>query len=570
MTTPSPIKTSAPERAANRAAGALSISQVLSLLPLLFVLLIFLGYFAVLLAYGRGLLKFPFDYDQGEGFELYDAIRLSRGQNIYLDNAVFPFYSSNYPPVFRLMMAPLIWLFGPQIWVGRILSLAATIVIGLFIFLAARRLYPMRFETREWFSLSRILALALPLLAALAFFAANYVYEIAPLARAHLPMVMFAFAGIYFIDRAIGAPGTTRPRALLAGVGVALLVVAGFTKLQAIDALAAGFAYLLLHKPKWCALALAASASVAAIIVLVMNAATGGQFWLNVVLANVNEYDIQRTWMFYGQWFQLQGVLIVCAALYVLWDIARMIRARSLAPLTIWSLYFLAGSAMGMLTGKWGAGPTYLIAAIAASCVCTVGVLFRVMTLIRRIAETRRWRDPLAVALSLTAVLSAGLFFYQATLNVHLPTSGRLLGGVARLLGVEGRSSYAPYQYYDSIGYTQLGHLMDNADTVNGFEMVKIITSAKGPVWSEEAMLTLTAGRDVVTNPTQLLNLSKSNMLDTTKMIEMIRNKAFGAAIFRAQFYPQDVMIAFGQNYHWATTVRMNGFDYMVLMPNDK
>ncbi len=39
-------------------------------------------------------------------------------------------------------------------------------------------------------------------LATLAFFAANYVYEIGPLARAHLTMVAFAFAGIYFIDRA--------------------------------------------------------------------------------------------------------------------------------------------------------------------------------------------------------------------------------------------------------------------------------------------------------------------------------------------------------------------------------
>jgi hypothetical protein len=570
MTTPSAIKSSAPDRVAIRADGALTVSQGLSLLPLLFVLLIFLGYFAVLLVYGRGLLKFPFDYDQGEGFELYDAIRLARGQSIYLDNAVFPFYSSNYPPVFRLMMVPLIWLFGPQIWVGRIVSLAATMGIGLFIFLVARRQYPKQFEAQHWFSLSRILSLSLPLLAALAFFAANYVYEIAPLARAHLPMVMFAFAGIYFIGHALEEEGSTRPRAWLVGIGVALLIVAGFTKLQAIDALAAGFAYLLLRKPKWCAIALAASTVAVAIVVVLLNAATGGQFWLNVVLANVNEYDIQRTWMFYGQWFQLQGVLIVCAALYVIWDLVRMIRARSLRPLTIWSLYFLAGSAMGMLTGKWGAGPTYLIAAIAASCVCTVGLLYRVAAVLKRVAEIRRWHDPLGVSMAVLAVLSAGVFFYQATLNVHLPTSGRLLGSVARLLGVEGRSSYAPYQYYDSIGYTQLGHLLDIADTINGFEMVKIIQSAKGPVWSEEAMLTLTAGKDVVTNPTQLLNLSKSNMLDTMKMIDMIRSKAFGAVIFRAQFYPQDVMIAFGQNYHWATTVRMNGFDYMVLMPNDQ
>ena len=45
---------------------------------------IFLLYFGVYAAYARGLFEFPFDYDQGEGFELFDGIRLARGQNIYL------------------------------------------------------------------------------------------------------------------------------------------------------------------------------------------------------------------------------------------------------------------------------------------------------------------------------------------------------------------------------------------------------------------------------------------------------------------------------------------------------
>jgi hypothetical protein len=115
-----------------------------------------------------------------------------------------------------------------------------------------------------------------------------------------------------------------------------------------------------------------------------------------------------------------------------------------------------------------------------------------------------------------------------------------------------------------------LGHLLDPADTQNGWQLVQIARDAPGPVWSEEAMFLLRAGKDVVTNPTQLLNLSKSGMLDTSKMIEMIKARSFGAVIFRAQFYPQDVLIAIGQNYHWVRAVRMNGFDYQVLYPNNK
>jgi hypothetical protein len=99
---------------------------------------IFLLYFGVYAAYARGLFEFPFDYDQGEGFELFDGIRLARGQNIYLDNAVFPYYASNYPPVYRLLLVPLIWLFGPKLVVARVLTWVMSLGIRLAIFAAVR------------------------------------------------------------------------------------------------------------------------------------------------------------------------------------------------------------------------------------------------------------------------------------------------------------------------------------------------------------------------------------------------------------------------------------------------
>lgn len=553
---------------------------LLAVVPAALVTLIFLVYFAVYLVYARSLFAFPFDYDQGEGFEVYDAVRLARGEGIYLDNARFPFYASNYPPVYRLMLVPLIWLFGPQVWVGRSVAFASSLAIGALIFLAARRMW--RVEGGE----RRAIAQLVPLLAALTFFAANYVYHVGPLARAHLPMVMFAFAGIYALacafDSSQPSPNVdavgNRPQrvrqALTVALGVGLLLIAGFTKLQAVDAVAAGFAFLLIHRPRWGGVALVAGGALTAVIVLGLNALTAGQFWVNVVLANVNEYDIAVTWQTYAEWFRLQAVLIICSAIYVIWDGGRAIRARSLRAITIWSLYFVAASAMGMLTGKWGAGPTYLIAAIAASCVCTVGLISRLAHRVSRMLHYPL-RDgsgdasaPSPFALPLALVLAASLFFVQSTLNVHLPTSGRVFGAVARVIGVaDAPSSYPPYPYYDSAGFTQLGHLLDPADSANGWALVEMIRQVEGPVWSEEAMLTLLAGKDVVTNPTQLLNLSKNGMLDTTHMIAMIEQRAFGAVVFRALFYPEDVKAAIFRNYYWARSFRMNGFDYWVLLP---
>lgn len=547
--------------ATRSAAQPAGLSRLVRLIPfalLTGVIAMLAGYFVVYLVYARALFAFPFDYDQGEGFELYDAIRLAAGRNIYLDNAVFPFYSSNYPPVYRLMVAPLIRLFGPRIWTARLVTFVCSLVIGALIFIAARRALMMERagETRDRLQCAALLLA--PAAAALALFAANYVYYIGPLARAHIPMVMFAFAGILCLD--IGLSGERiRPRRVAAGV--TLLIVAGFTKLQAVDALAAGFGFLLFRHPRLCFKALLVSGLATAGIVIVLNVATQGQFWLNVVLANVNEYDIQRTWLFYGQWFRLQGALIVCSVLYVGWDVVAAIRARSLRPVTVWSLYFAAGAATGMLMGKWGAGPTYLVAAIAASCVCAIGLLWRVTWWVADNAGA-------SARAALFALLVAVVFFAQAALNVHLPTSGRVFGTVARILNIPpGASAWQGYPYYDVIGETQLGHLLDPADEQAGWELVRLAREAPGPVWSEEAMITLHAGKGVVTNPTQLLNLSKNGQLDTSNMIRMIEAREFGVVIFRAQFYPHDVLLAIRDHYQWGRTVRMNGFDYLVLYP---
>ena len=550
-------------------ATALRLQTVLTVLPLLLTLGVFALFLTVYFAYAWNLFKFPFDYDQGEGFELYDAIRLARGQNFYLDNAVFPFYSSNYPPVYRTLLVPFIWLFGPKLYVGRVLAFACSLVVGALVCVAARALWKR--HTLDASAPIRSLAWLIPLIVSLAFFAANYVYHVAPLARAHLPMVMFALAGIYCLDRAFAAGVQPNRQWVWAGFGIALLMTAGFTKLQAIDALAAGFVFLLLRRPKWFAIALVACAAFAGVFVLLMQAATQGQFWLNVVAANVNDYDIEVTWRTYYQWFSLQGALIVCSVVYVIWDIVAAIRARSFQPITIWSLYFLAGSALGMLTGKWGAGPSYLIAAIAASCVCTAGLFARLWVLMWGKGERGKGKHAFPFPLSpLIAILFTVIMLIQAKSNIHLPVTGRFFGPIAQALGVaDEKSVYPPYPYYDTIGYTQLGHFVDPADIANGWDLVNMLANVKGPVWSEEAMLTLWAGKDVVTNPTQLLNLSKNGMLDTREMIRMIRAKEFGAVVFRAQFYPKDVKTALVENYYWARMIRMNGFEYWVLLPNE-
>ena len=86
--------------------------SVADLVPKLLIglaLAAFVGYLVIYVIYAVQLFRFPFDYDQGEGFELMDTILFSRGEWPYRDNDAYPFYSSNYPPLFHVVVVPLIW-----------------------------------------------------------------------------------------------------------------------------------------------------------------------------------------------------------------------------------------------------------------------------------------------------------------------------------------------------------------------------------------------------------------------------------------------------------------------------
>lgn len=81
-------------------------------------------------------------------------------------------------------------------------------------------------------------------------------------------------------------------------------------------------------------------------------------------------------------------------------------------------------------------------------------------------------------------------------------------------------------------------------------------------------MFSLLAGEPVVTNPTQLLNLYKNDLLDTSEIVARIDAQEFGVVIFRAQFYPPPVLEAIGRNYQPVDHICMNGFYYRILWPH--
>jgi hypothetical protein len=544
-----------------------ALGTVLSLLTIV----AFAGYLAVYCIYAGDLFRWPFDYDQGEGFELNDAILFSRGEWPYRDNAVYPYYASNYPPLFHLLIVPLLPLFGPRLVAGRIVSFLATLVTAATIALIVRR------KARGWL---------IPSISGLAFLASNYVYQIGPLCRLHMTMVMFEAIAIAFIgefeDREHGRRNLV--------LGLVMILLAGYTKQMAVFCTAAALGYVFLRDIRKALVAGGCLVVAAGLIFWLLNAATDGQWWINTIQANVNEFDYRQTLFLLGQWFRLHPVLVVLAGGYVLfelfWD-----------RLSAYSLWFLFALGLGLLSGKWGAGFGYFASSIAAACVASGLALGRLQdaaarerrqvsvkpiaaspqslgqawpsTAARRVRafvhRRAAWAPPL-----LTVALPA-LYLLQASFLLHLPTSGPVFGPLARALGVADRlvqGDCTTFAYHDAMGYTQLGHLLTTADYEAGRQILDYALTADGPVFSEEAMFSLLAGEPVVTNPTQLLNLYKNNLLDTSDIVARIEAEEFGVVVFRAQFYPPPVLEAIGQSYQPVDHICMNGFNYHILWPH--
>ncbi len=528
-------------------------------------LALMIGHFIVYVNYGVSLAQFPFDYDQGEGFELNDTVLLSQGQSPYRDNAVYPFYASNYPPLYHVVLVPFVWAFGPQYWYGRLFGFLATLIAAAAIGYAVYR------ETQR-----RPVAL----LSGLAFLASNYIYHIGPLFRQHISMVMLEtltvviIAGIDFDSE----PKRGRRRLIF---GLLLLLVAGYTKQLAIVTAAAVFIYLFLLGPRRAILWGAIFAVIAGAIFLLLNVSTGGQWWINIITANVNQYIFNQFTGLLRQFVSLHGALLVLAVGLIVYELY-------VTGLSLYSIWFVAAAINGVLAGKWGAGDSYFATMIAAMCIMAGIVTGRSLNTTphppapypaRREGESsggleapKGWGMGSRLA-PIIGLLGCGLFILYGLAVIHLPLDGPVFGAVARTLNIQSNTKFA--NFYDSagwvMGYATIGQIPTASDVANGW---RIVEAAKGsgntekPILSEEAAFSFRMNKPVVTNPTQLLNLYQNNYYDPAALVKMIDDQAFGAVIFRARFYPQPVLDAVDRAYKVQTTIPMNGYEYTILLPD--
>jgi hypothetical protein len=529
--------------------------KAISWLPVLLIglaLLVFIGYFIVYVFYAWSLFQFPFDYDQGEGFELMDTVLFSQGEWPYRNNNSYPFYSSNYPPLFHIVIVPLVWLFGPQYWTGRLISFLGTVVTAMAISYAVHQ------EGKRWW---------LSTLSGLAFLASNYVYHVGPLFRQHMFMVMFETLAVVLMAVTIDREekdGKKRPWQLL--LVMVLLLAAGYTKQLAYATVAAVFIFFFLRQTWRAVLWAIPFALITGAIFLWIDRSTNGMWLLNTVTANINPFIPGQAEGLFRQWFQLHAVITAVATIFAVYQLY-------FDRLSIYTIWFVIAVINSVTAGKWGAGESYFATAIAASCILT-GLAFAHLL---NWSKQRDWGWHTAV---LTVIPL--LFLLQANQFFHMPTHTPTLAAIARALGRPPEVMIAPQTscsaprepeaipYVDDAGVSLLGRPPTRADTEAGLAITELIAQGETSAFAEDAGFNLYLNRNVITNPTQLLNLYNNNAVDLTEMLAMLDEQAFDTIVLRAQFYPPPVLDVIGRRYETKELVQMNGFVYCVMLPREQ
>lgn len=271
----------------------------------------------VLLSFGRLSLKsiaFPYPLDYGEGAILDAALRLSRFTNIYpADLSTPPWFVSNYPPLYYLAHVPFVWLAGPALWYGRLLSQISAVVAALSIGVVVTGL---------------TVDAAAGVLAGLTFLAIPIVAAWAQYDRVD----MLAFA-LTWIGLWLGLRGKR------IGLSAACFVAASFTRqTAAIPALVAACVWLHVSGRTEAARRLVITVGIAgATILLALDVITRGGFVLHVITGTVGH-------MRWDQLVQLQRVLVTLVP-WLLATLAAVVVLGAWARLPGWPFIAAYGAA---------------------------------------------------------------------------------------------------------------------------------------------------------------------------------------------------------------------------------
>jgi hypothetical protein len=293
---------------------------------------------------------------------------------------------------------------------------------------------------------------------------------------------------------------------------VAAFLLALFTKQTTVDAVAAGLLFLLLRDRRSGLLAAAALGGIGGLLWLALDVVHRGQFFVNVVIGNVNPFSPSQAVAYYSNFLELHGLLVALAG----WQAWRAFRTRTVGP---FELYWVLALGLAVGVGKWGAGESYFLAPIIASCVLAGSAL----------AEALR----LAPGHPRALLGVGGLVLVQAGLLAHGP-----LADVAPIFADRG------------VQAAVLAREPREQDLEEAAKLVAEIRYFESPVLSEDPGYSLAAGKEVVGNATHLRNLHQAGAWRPDNLVADLAERRFNFVVLDAELYPEPVLEAIGRYYY--------------------
>lgn len=481
-----------------------AIAAALGLAPFILVLGVYaVSYVQLALA----LIRFPFDLDQGEGFDAWSGWLLNRGIWPYTDNQAFPYYSHEYPPVWSYLVSiPMAWL-GPGLGPARAVSVLAALATAALLGVAAYRLAGRR--------------LAFPLAAGM-YLASPYVFHTTPLARVNGTATLIACVAIWLVDE---------PTASRVALAVAASVLAVFTKPTAADAGAAVVVFLWLARRRYAVPALVSMVIAGLAAYGGMELLSHGTYLRNIIGANSSAFELSQWEGYLSNAISIHGGIVALAVFEASYRVMRR-------QLNAWVVFWGCAVLMLLATvGKTGGGESYFLSTIAASSVLAASAL-------TRLAHAARGRllplTLLGVAcLAQAALLSHGL---ASELIPSLPDRG--------------------------FQATFLGHTPTEADAAAAETIERVIADHPGPILSEDPSYAVAAGRQLVGAPSSSLrNLYAEGVWSADPLIADIVSHRYSVILLDAQMYPPPVLRAIGRSYYEVGVYRVVGASIHVMLP---
>lgn len=544
---------------------------LLLLLPLLF-------YTFSLLRFMLATVPYPWELDQGEGHNVWSAWLLMQGRGPYLDLNHYPFFDINYPPLHFVLMIPFLWVFGPSLAAGRLLS-----DLGLFALAWAVGAIVWRYTRRRTATaLSVLLILANP-----------YLYIFGIIASVNVSQVMLGAWGLYFLGRALDqiepdgtvtpAPKINRPALL---IGLAFLLAALYTKQQALDTVAAGFLFLLWRRPKLAVVCGAAFLAIGGGLFLLIDRLTAHQFYINLVKVNLNDFlprQLREQWQAYAL---THAPLLLLAAAYTLTTL------RTKNRLSLWLLYLLTTTLGSIAVGKFGASETYFYSSITAVAITAGLITAKVINLASSqkllVAAGRLYpkgyvpaqaddhnESPLPNGEEIAFQSENSPTSHPKSLSPHpssfIPHPSSLLLALLLLAQIVlfYHTPETPHPWKDFIkghsgNYVLFGQLPTEADRAAGQRLADLIKAAHPPVLTEEASFAMVNGYEVVTNPSNILVYNQAGLWQGQELNRMIQERRFSLILLHGHFLPGFIQEQIQINYRQAEVVRLNGGEYVV------